>query len=113
MPKAGTHLVVEILSELGRHRPISISKPDWKPLEDANHRIKTNGAQNHLFVGHFRCRGKARLLLDHNWKILVLIRDPRDVVLSLRDYLQQSSLTEHSDAFGTISSLSREDQIKT
>src|SRR5262245_18501019 len=106
MPKAGTHFVAEILFALGGRRPISIEKPDWTKLEEANHHILTKGFQKRLFAGHLRCKGRARELLADNWKILVLIRDPRDVVLSMRDFLQHSDVTEHIRAYKMISNLS-------
>jgi len=44
--------------------------------------------------------------------MVVLIRDPRDVVLSKRDFLERSLNKDHIARYGAIAHLSRDEQIK-
>lgn len=104
IPKSGTHLVVPVLEAV---------------LETKGHVLGKKGVRagvvppafaRHAFVyGHVRCR--VRAVTPAGLRILVLIRDPRDIVLSMRDYLARSRHPRHWAVRRMLARLPREEQL--
>lgn len=111
IPKSGTHFATAVLGDLLEVAPISINK-NFDKLASLNRQFLTEPARTQVGYGHIRRdKRRARRLLK-SWRIVVLIRDPRDVVLSMRDFLTSSPATEHRAAYETIAHLSPAEQIK-
>ena len=86
IPKAGTHLLASVVQELYGVYPVSVKK------SGGMHSSSYSQYVGHpCLVGHFRdyhLAGNDGLLsLFKSRKVLVLIRDPRDVVVSMVHYL--------------------------
>ncbi len=112
MPKSGTYLVIGVLTRLYGKAPTQIHKDDLGVVAAINDQIAAGATQRHLLNGHFRYRPNVRELLNPHWRILTTIRDPRDVVLSMRDFLENSTKAAHLAAYAEIAHLSRKEQIK-
>lgn len=104
IPKSGTHLVVPVLESV---------------LDVTGHVLGKRAVRagivpaafaRHAFVyGHVRCR--VRTVTPPGLRILVLIRDPRDIILSMRDYLARSRNPRHWGVRRLLAGLPREEQL--
>jgi len=82
IPKSGTHLLVSAFVQLGC-RPVAVTKA--KSIEAAA--LHRAGAI--VAYGHWRfSQGLANYLAEHDYSVLVLIRDPRDICLSFADFFK-------------------------
>jgi hypothetical protein len=98
MPKAGTHLMASVLSIATGLRATSVGKgASLAGIEGPA-----------LRYGHVRY-GQVSGTVD--WRVLVLIRDPRDVVLSMRDHLRKGNDPRHAAMWQSISHRSNDDQL--
>ena len=112
MPKAGTHLIVRIAQHLLGRKLHTFGKQHVGFYPAIAELVDGLDYRDFAFFGHIRHRNLPQIAASPAWTVLVLIRDPRDVVLSMRDYLDKSTNPHHLEAFSTISHLSRSDQIK-
>ena len=109
IPKAGTHLLVPLVSELLGHTPVLAPKPGVAvPEEEFLEVLEDLGAP--LFKGHIR--RPAGNYDPTRLRVIVLIRDPRDILLSMRDYLLRSQVPEHLAVSTYLRSLAPEAQLK-
>jgi hypothetical protein len=112
MPKAGTHLLSKIIACIFGRPALSLKKSALSTLPSVNRVVDELGYRDFLFHGHFRYHHFSPLLTSWHWKVIVLVRDPRDVILSLRDFLATSQDPILVDAYATIRDLPYRDQIK-
>ncbi len=90
IPKSGTHFLTGIFREMG------FSTLACRKVVDGNRRRMVlpeaalgAGAGDVYAYGHWRAkRESARQLADAGYAVLVLIRDPRDICLSMADFLK-------------------------
>jgi hypothetical protein len=112
MPKAGTHLLSRIIEYTYGRPMLPLKKTALSAMPSINRLVDELDYRDFLFHGHFRYHHFSHLLTSRHWKIVVLVRDPRDVILSMRDFLSTSSDPIHAEAYATISELSYREQIK-
>lgn len=112
MPKAGTHLLSKIIAYTFGRPAQPLKKTALSTLPSINRVVDELGYRDFLFHGHFRYHHFSPLLTSWHWKVIVLVRDPRDVILSLRDFLAASQDPIHVEAYATIRDLPYRDQIK-
>jgi hypothetical protein len=101
MPKAGTHLMLHILQQATGRRGRTFKKCE---------NISEVSSHEALLYGHARV---GQLLgIDHDkWRLIALIRDPRDIVLSMLDYLPTTEKSTHKETYSQIAHLSRDEQL--
>jgi hypothetical protein len=84
LPKAGTHLLATIFKAMG-YRPLAHPKSDGKEVLDG---IELAAVEDVCVYGHWRCRpATVERLAQYGFRTLVMLRDPRDVCLSMADFL--------------------------
>jgi hypothetical protein len=85
VPKSGTHLLTAIFDAMG-YRTVAQPKAEGRQVLDGGE----FGPQEAVyFYGHWRCKtATAERLAQHGLRTLLLLRDPRDIWLSMADYLQ-------------------------
>ncbi len=111
MPKAGTHLLATVMQELFGEYPVPVRKKVPGEVIDF-----AQFASHPLLMGHFRAgsvqQNPALQALMQGRKILILIRDPRDVCNSMLHYLLQSSHPLHRKVQPLLQGLDYSEQIK-
>ena len=101
MPKAGTHLMLRILERATGRRGRRFKKGDD---------IASIDPRSALLYGHARydqLSGVDR----RKWRVVVMIRDPRDVVLSMLDFLPRSGKPRLKETYALIAELPRDEQL--
>ena len=86
MPRAGTHLMEAILSRLSGRHMSRFYKPDVYNYPAVAEVVEKLRYRHFAFLGHIRYPEALRLTEVANsphWCTLVLIRDPRDIALSV------------------------------
>jgi hypothetical protein len=84
LPKAGTHLVASIFKLMG-YRTVAHPKASGGVLSN----LEFGTDEEVCVYGHWRCTpGTAERLADHGFRVLVVLRDPRDVCLSMADFIK-------------------------
>lgn len=118
-PKSGTHFFLPLISEitgrpLTRAPPVPTATRDPAALDALAKVIESYGYRDFLFFGgHWRFEERhPQIGVPPEWLTLVLIRDPRDVVLSLRDYLEKTKHPKHLAGAASIAGLPRNEQIR-
>ena len=101
MPKAGTHFMLRILERATGRRGCRFKKTDDAASFDPR------GA---LLYGHARCHQLSGIDPD-KWRVIVMICDPRDVVLSMLDFLPKSKKLRHHETYALIAGLPRDEQL--
>lgn len=87
IPKSGTHYLKLIMENLTLCQVFPLTSPDFY---EKNY-FKKRNTQNQIVIGH--CEPLILNVVDGNpEKILLLIRDPRDVALSLVDFIDRIGL---------------------
>jgi hypothetical protein len=85
IPKAGTHLLVAIFKHMGYRPVVHPMAPGRQLLDDIDFQ---SGGDVYVY-GHWRAQPEAaNRLADHGFRTIVLIRDPRDICLSMADSLK-------------------------
>jgi hypothetical protein len=115
MPRAGTHLMEAILSRLSGRHMSRFYKPDVYNYPAVAEVVEKLRYRHFAFLGHIRYPEALRLTEVANsphWCTLVLIRDPRDIALSVRDAFEVTTHTGHAKAFAPFKNLPRREQIK-
>lgn len=111
MPKAGTHLLATVMQDLFGEYPVPVRKKVPGEVIDF-----AQFASHSLLMGHFRAssvqQNPALQALMQGRKILILIRDPRDVCNSMLHYLLQSSHPLHRKVQPMLLGLPYAEQIK-
>ena len=104
IPKSGTHLLVPVLeAALGERARVIAKRVAHGP------RAAAFFARHPFVYGHIRCR--VRVTVPPDVCVLALIRDPRDVLLSMRDYLFRSPNPRYRAMRRLLGRLSLEDQL--
>lgn len=119
IPKSGTHFFLPLISEI-TGRPLTRPPPgpnatrDPAALDALTKVIESYDYRNFLFCGgHWRFEERhPHVGAPPQWLTLVLVRDPRDIVLSLRDYLEKTRHPRHLAGAASIAGLPRNEQIK-
>lgn len=110
-PKSGTHLLAKIVDELLGGYPVSVKEK--KALKSFDY---GSYAQHRALVGHFRFAhletNPSLRALVFGRKLFVLIRDPRDICVSMVYYLEQSVNPMHVAAARQLAGLDLKDKIK-
>jgi len=87
IPKSGTHLVISALRHVPGMRVCPRIVLGNVPVEDRARRIRRLGPRQ-VLVGHLVCDERiARALDERGAKLLLMTRDPRDVVVSLAKFV--------------------------
>lgn len=86
MPKAGTHLLQKAVGLITK-RPV-----EWFKVENFNPEIALSESDNRIYLQHLMEHFDV-ILKDHSGKYIkvVLIRDPRDVMISLINWLERTN----------------------
>jgi hypothetical protein len=85
VPKAGTHLLASIFKAMG-YRPIAHPKTAQREILDG---CDFRPDESVCVYGHWRYRPEAaQRLAQRGFRTLVMLRDPRDVCLSMADFLK-------------------------
>lgn len=85
IPKSGTHFLVGVFRELG-FKTYPQPKGAGRNLFDG---VPASGLDGSYLYGHWRYARETAIRLEENgYRSLVLIRDPRDICLSMADYLK-------------------------
>jgi hypothetical protein len=120
IPKSGTHFFLPLISQitgrsLTRPPPIPTATRDPAALDAITTVIERYNYRSFLFFGgHWRFAERhAHIGEAPEWLTLVLIRDPRDIVLSLRDYLEKTKHPKHLVGAARVAGLPRDEQIKS
>lgn len=86
LPKAGTHFLKKIIENITSKQVIPPTTPSHYEREYKRYSID----ENTIVMGH--CEPLVLSMLSSNERILLLIRDPRDVALSAVDYIDNHGL---------------------
>lgn len=111
MPKAGTHLLTEVVRRASRYEPIPLDGAGLKSLAAINRLARALPSQRFCFYAHARARTLPLVEDSGLWRIGVLIRDPRDALLSMRDFLKVSPHAGHREIQSMLEPLSADDQL--
>jgi hypothetical protein len=109
MPKAGTHLLVSIIDGIFGRAPKAIRQEQAHVLQTADFVAQQTGHTDFIFYGHLRA--PANHVDPGNWQVICLIRDPRDVALSMLDHIQRSSDDTHVRIRKAFESFSLREQL--
>ena len=85
VPKSGTHLLTAIFDAMG-YRTIAQPKAVGREILDG---CEFRADEEVYLYGHWRCNAAtAEKLAQHGFRTILLLRDPRDIWLSMADYLK-------------------------
>jgi hypothetical protein len=96
VPKSGTHLLTRVAG-MATGGTFRAARPD--------------AALGHWY-GHFRIWTLPEIAGSDQWSKIVLIRDPRDVLLSLQDFLRRSHHPDHRGIWEKIGHLTDRDRLR-
>lgn len=98
LPKSGTHLVIQPLHRAGMAlRPLL---EQWALDEGERRRILLSIRRGEALYGHLpHHRERAALLADRGVRVVVLLRDPRDVAVSLAHYIPERGKAHRLGAY--------------
>lgn len=108
-PKSGTHLLSALVEEVTGEKSISVKN---KKISEAEERefSKASNLVGHHRIKHLKaCDRLYRLFAER--KILIMIRDPRDLCNSMLHYLMKSQNLNHQSAARELSGLEFNKQI--
>ncbi|MGH6643552.1 MAG: sulfotransferase domain-containing protein, partial [Bradyrhizobium sp.] len=112
MPKAGTHLLAEIVSAIYGKKSLPLSKSRMGALPAVERVIDELDCREFIFHGHLRHHHYSCQFKSRHWKFLVLVRDPRDILISMHDFMQRSPHPDHAYAFSTLVLLPYRERLK-
>jgi hypothetical protein len=85
VPKSGTHLLTAIFAAMG-YRTLAQPKAEKRKVLD---NLELAPQEEVYVYGHWRCKtDTVERLAQHDFRVLLLLRDPRDICLSMADFLQ-------------------------
>lgn len=106
MPKSGTHLMAEVLDQLegmrfcGRlvmYTPADQARASTSPTRELELRTRRLRPSHYLMAHLVHEEGIQRVLEEHGAKMVTILRDPRAVVLSAKNYLYNATWMPHRD----------------
>lgn len=110
IPKSGTHLLAKFLEIITGEYCVTLNK---NVLPNSYYAKKA--MRKSVVGGHLRIKKIMTEEFFHFFdkrKIIVLIRDPRDICNSMVYHIANSNLTEHKIIYDSIRHLSHEDKIR-
>lgn len=106
IPKSGTHLLTSIFSRIG-YSTHACRKAFGLPAHVLPEEVRNPKGDNIYAYGHYRYDARlADQLTDAGYKLAVLIRDPRDIALSMADYLKAGNPKRAHQAEPELSQMS-------
>jgi len=110
IPKSGTHMINKYLHKLTGFKnvgPHSIEDPDeWVSFLNKSWEQKRYFAQHRFFSDYLAAK-----LIDHHFKIIFMIRDPRDQTLSVFNWLLEGKWPNTLDPAMFTDELSYEEKV--
>lgn len=105
LPKSGTHLLLPVLEAIA---PGPVARVDKYLYGEVG--VLPDLSNYALAHGHIRIHPQQGPL-DPSIRPVILIRDPRDIVLSMRDYLFRSNLPIHGEVAEILRSMDETEQM--
>ncbi|MEH3145389.1 MAG: hypothetical protein PGN34_08570 [Methylobacterium frigidaeris] len=111
VPKSGTHFLTQIFNGMGYNLQAS-RKYDKYGLDIRLLDEKFRNAEHACIYGHWRYNAQsAQDLAEYDYKIICLIRDPRDICLSMADYILRGSPRGAHESEPGLRSLTKREAI--
>lgn len=111
IPKSGTHLLATVIEQATGEYPVSVKKYG---LDENSNLSKYQDIKG--LIGHFRvAQLESNESLKYHFakrKIIILIRDPRDICNSMLHYLERSVNSHHKNVASLLEHMDYDSKIK-
>lgn len=87
-PKCGTHLIGKVVGEITGKNPVYLLDRLGK-TEKAVEKVEAYTASDQIVVSHHFTRPVLDQLIARGYKVVFLLRDPRDQLISVRNWLRE------------------------
>lgn len=109
VPKSGTHLITKVVGAALHRQPLPLHKALLPKVPELDAVMQAFHLRELLFHGHIRFSHSD--LFKPYWKFIVQIRDPRDVILSMRDFIFKTGDPDHEQAKQLLEKMEPDDQL--